>query len=221
MSQVRLFLVEDHELMRVALRESLSAEADLVVVGESATAADALRRIPLVAPDVALLDLQLPDGNGIEICREIRSSLPSVRCLIVTQHENEDALMDAVMAGSSGFVTKDIAVGELVDAIRRVAAGEALLPVDTIQAAVARVKQTARADDRTSSLTEAEMKVLDLIGEGLSNREIANTLSLAEQTVKNYVSRVLSKLGMKRRTEAALYSARKSEEKRRFGTDQP
>ena len=216
MSRTRLFLVEDHELMRVALRESLAAEDDLVVVGESATAADALQRISLVGPDVALLDLQLPDGNGIEICREVRSSSPAVRCLIVTQHENEDALVDAVMAGASGYVTKDIAVDELISAIRRVAKGESLLPVDAIQGAVKRVKETARADDRTASLTDAELKVLDLIGQGMSNREIADTLSLAEQTIKNYVSRVLAKLGMKRRTEAALFSARQSEEKRRF-----
>ncbi len=212
-----LFVVEDHELMRVALRESLSNEPDLSIVGEAASAEEATRRIPLVGPDVALLDLRLPDGNGIEVCREVRSSLPTVSCLIVTQHSDEEAMVDAVMAGASGFVTKDIEVAKLVSAIRRVAKGESLLPADAVRSTVRRLKQAGRADERTASLTPAEIKVLDLIGEGLSNREIAEALFLAEQTVKNYVSRVLAKLGMKRRTEAALFSARQNEEKRRFG----
>lgn len=215
---VKVFIVEDHELMRVALREALASESWIKVVGEAATVAEAARRIPMIGPDVALLDLRLPDGNGIELCREVKSRLETVRCLIVTQHSDEEALMDSVIAGAAGYVTKDIPIDQLIDAVRRVAAGESLLSAESVQAAMKRLQAAAGRDDKTSDLTAKESEVLTLIGEGLSNREIAGRLFLAEQTVKNYVSRILAKLGMKGRTELALFSARISDQRRRFLT---
>lgn len=213
---IPIFLVDDHELIRTALRESVTDEADIEVVGEAATAMEALAKVPVARPDVALLDLNLPDGNGIELCRELRSSFPSLRCLIVTQHSNQTAMLDAVIAGASGYVTKDIGVQELRSAIRRVAAGEMLLSAANIRSAMARLRTSGDSDLRTQSLTKAERDILELVAQGLSNREIAERRFLAEQTVKNYVSRILSKLGMKRRTEAAVFSARLADEKRRI-----
>jgi DNA-binding NarL/FixJ family response regulator len=207
--RTNVFIVDDHELIRAALRESLRTQSDLFIVGEAGTAKEALKRILLVAPDVALLDVRLPDGNGVELCRAIRAENPKVCCLMLSQESEEEIVTNAVLAGASGFLRKDIGVEGLVDAIRRVAAGESLLTFETLQATLLKLRGNDDEVDDDESLTETEQKVLDLIADGMTNREIADRLALAEQTVKNYVSRILTKLGMKRRTEAALYAAKR------------
>ncbi|EST29168.1 LuxR family transcriptional regulator [Streptomyces roseochromogenus subsp. oscitans DS 12.976] len=193
----------------------LSVEPDIEVVGEAGTAADALVRIPATRPDVAVLDVRLPDGSGVEVCREVRSQDETVRCLMLTSFADDEALFDAIMAGASGYVLKAIRGNELLQAVRDVAAGKSLLdPVAT-----ARVLQRlrdgggARTDDKLAQLTEQERKILELIGEGLTNRQIGERLHLAEKTIKNYVSSLLSKLGMQRRSQAAAYVARMQAEK--------
>lgn len=201
-----VFIVDDHELV-AALRESLRLQPDLFVVGETDSAAEGLRRIPLVSPHVALLAVRLPDGDGIELCRAIRERAASVRCLMLSHESQEGVVTDAVLAGASGFIRKDVGVDELVDAVRRVANGESLISIDPTIEKLRIPSEGSGSPDHT--LTATELRILDLVGEGLSNREIAAELVLAEQTVKNYVSRVLGKLGMKRRTEAALYAARR------------
>lgn len=188
----------------------LSAEPDIEVVGEAGTAAEALARLPAVRPDVALLDVRLPDGSGVEVCREVRSRQPETKCLMLTSYADDEALFDAIMAGAAGYVLKDIRASDLVGAVRDVAAGRSLLD----PAATARVMErlrgggAERAEDRLSDLTDQEKRILDLIGEGLTNRQIGERLHLAEKTVKNYVSSLLAKLGMQRRTQAAAYVAR-------------
>jgi DNA-binding NarL/FixJ family response regulator len=207
--QITVFLLDDHEVVRRGVHELLSVEADIEVVGEAATAADALVRIPATRPDVALLDVRLPDGSGVEVCREVRSAHPSVRCLMLTSYSDDEALFDAIMAGAAGYVLKDIRGTDLLSAVREVASGKSLLdPVAT-----ARVLERLRdggntGDERLAGLTEQERKILNLIGEGLTNRQIGQQLHLAEKTVKNYVSSLLAKLGMERRTQAAAYVAR-------------
>jgi DNA-binding NarL/FixJ family response regulator len=208
---IRVFLLDDHEVVRRGVHELLAGEDGIEVVGEAGTAAEALARIPATRPDVAVLDVRLPDGSGVEVCREIRSHDESVRCLMLTSFADDEALFDAIMAGASGYVLKDIRGGELLAAVRDVAAGRSLLdPVAT-----ARVLQRLRdgaagpgPDERLARLTEQERRILDLIGEGLTNRAIGERLHLAEKTIKNYVSSLLSKLGMQRRSQAAAYVAR-------------
>ncbi|KOV63496.1 LuxR family transcriptional regulator [Streptomyces sp. MMG1121] len=193
----------------------LSVEPDIEVVGEAGTAADALVRIPATRPDVAVLDVRLPDGSGVEVCREIRSKDDTVRCLMLTSFADDEALFDAIMAGASGYVLKAIRGNELLQAVRDVAAGKSLLdPVATARV-LERLRDGggARTDDRLAQLTEQERKILDLIGEGLTNRQIGERLHLAEKTIKNYVSSLLSKLGMQRRSQAAAYVARMQAEK--------
>ncbi|TQF04342.1 response regulator transcription factor [Kitasatospora acidiphila] len=212
--QIRVFLLDDHEVVRRGVRELLSGEADIEVVGEAGTAAEALSRIPAVLPDVAVLDVRLPDGNGVEVCREIRSRHPDVRCLMLTSFSDDEALFDSIMAGASGYVLKAIRGTDLLSAVRDVAAGKSLLD----PAATSRVLERLRTggepeDEKLAQLTKQERRILDLIGEGMTNRQIGNELHLAEKTVKNYVSSLLSKLGMERRTQAAAYVAR-------LGTDQ-
>lgn len=190
-------------------------EGDIEVVGEAGTAADALTRIPATRPDVAVLDVRLPDGSGVEVCREIRSRDESVKCLMLTSYADDEALFEAIMAGASGYVLKAIRGSELLDAVRGVAAGRSLLdPVAT-----ARVLERLRnggtgRNDELARLTGQERKILDLIGEGLTNRQIGERLHLAEKTIKNYVSSLLSKLGMERRSQAAAYVARRQMERR-------
>ncbi|PZT69048.1 DNA-binding response regulator [Streptomyces sp. SW4] len=208
--QIRVFLLDDHEVVRRGVHDLLSGEDDIEVVGEAGTAADALARIPATRPDVAVLDVRLPDGSGVEVCREIRSRDESVRCLMLTSFADDEALFDAIMAGAAGYVLKDIRGGELLTAVRDVAAGRSLLdPVATARV-LERLRDGggARGDDRLSRLTDQERRILELIGEGLTNRAIGERLHLAEKTIKNYVSSLLSKLGMQRRSQAAAYVAR-------------
>jgi two-component system response regulator DevR len=206
-SPVRVFLLDDHEVVRDGLAHLLNAAGGFEVVGEAATAGEALRRIPAVRPDVAVLDARLPDGNGIDVCRDIRSAMPSVRCLILTSYDDEDAVFAAVMAGASGYLLKEIRGTSLVDAIRQVAAGKSLLDPTVTEQLLKRLRSGERPDPRGESLTDREREILMLIADGLTNREIGERLYLAEKTVKNHVSALLAKLGMQRRTQAAVYGA--------------
>ncbi|MBB4784061.1 response regulator [Streptomyces rapamycinicus] len=208
--KIRIFLVDDHEVVRRGVRDLLAGEPDMEVVGEAGTAADALARIPATRPDVAVLDIRLPDRSGVEVCREIRARHESVRCMMLTSFADDEALFDAIIAGASGYVLKDIRGGELLAAVRDVAAGRSLLdPVATARVLERLRGQTAaQPDDQLAALTEQERRILLLIGEGLTNRGIGERLHLAEKTIKNYVSSLLSKLGMERRSQAAAYVAR-------------
>lgn len=212
--KIHVFLLDDHEVVRRGVHELLSVEDDIEVVGEAGTAADALVRIPATRPDVAVLDVRLPDGSGVEVCREIRSQDESVKCLMLTSFADDEALFDAIMAGASGYVLKAIRGNELLTAVRDVAAGKSLLdPVATARV-LERLRDGGRkGDDKLAGLTDQERKILDLIGEGLTNRVIGERLHLAEKTIKNYVSSLLSKLGMERRSQAAAYVARMQAEK--------
>ena len=207
-SPIRVFLLDDHEIVRRGLADLIALEHDMEVVGEAGSKGEALVRIAATRPDVAVLDVRLPDGTGVEVCREARSELPDLRCLMLTSYSDDEALFDAIMAGASGYVLKEIRGNDLIDAIRQVAGGKSLLD----PAATARVLDRLRAgqqhDERLDALSEQERRILDLIGEGLTNRQIGDTLHLAEKTVKNYVSSILAKLGMERRTQAAAYIAR-------------
>jgi two-component system, NarL family, response regulator DevR len=204
---IRVFLLDDHEIVRRGLVDLLSSTGDIVVVGEAATAGEALRRIPAARPNVAVLDARLPDGNGIDVCRDIRSALPDVRCLILTSYDDDEALFAAVMAGASGYLLKQIAGNSLLDAVRAVAAGRSLMDPAVTGRLLDRLRHPAEPDPRVSVLTTREREILDLIAEGLSNKEIGSRLFLAEKTVKNYVSSLLAKLHMQRRTQAAVFGA--------------
>ena len=202
---IRVFLVDDHEVVRRGIADLINAEADLEVVGEAATARQAVARVAATLPDVAVLDVRLPDGSGIDVCRAIRSKNPSVQCLIFTAFDDDEATYAAVLAGASGYVLKDIRGQRLIESIRRVALGETLV-TRTVAAHVV----TALGTDRTepaATLTARERQVLELISRGLTNRQIGEHLDLAEKTVKNYVSGLLGKLGMQRRTQAAVFGA--------------
>ncbi len=205
---IRVFLLDDHEVVRRGLRELLESENDLTVVGEAETAAAALARIPALRPDVAVLDARLPDGSGIDVCREIRSTHPEIQALILTSFDDDDALFAAIMAGAAGYVLKDIHGDDLVDAIRRVHAGQSLLDPAVTRQVLDRLRNGKPEDKRLATLSDQERRVLALIGEGLTNRQIAEQMFLAEKTVKNYVSSLLSKLGMERRTQAAIFTTR-------------
>jgi two-component system response regulator DevR len=209
----RVFLLDDHEIVRRGLRELLESEDDLTVVGEAGTAADAYERIAETHPDMAVLDVRLPDGNGVEVCREIRSQHPEVQCVMLTSFADDEALFSAIMAGAAGYLLKQINGPDLVDAIRKVGRGESLLD-PAVTAKVMDRLRTKPPDDELSALTDQERKILDLVAEGLTNRQIGERIYLAEKTVKNYVSNMLTKLGMSRRTEAAAYAARLAERKR-------
>jgi len=213
----RVFLLDDHEIVRRGLRELLEAEEDLVVAGEAGTAEEALRRIPATSPDVAVLDVRLPDGDGLEVCREIRSSHPEVNCLILTSFADDEALFSAILAGAAGYVLKQVRGSDLVDAVRRVARGQSLLDPTVTARVLERLRAPQTQDEDVASLSEQERRILDLIAEGLTNRQIGERMYLAEKTVKNYVSNVLLKLGMSRRSEAAAYAARLAERRRREG----
>jgi two-component system, NarL family, response regulator DevR len=204
---VRVFLLDDHEIVRRGITDLLDAEADLVVVGEAGTAAEALRRIPATQPHVAVLDARLPDGSGIDVCRDIRSAHPDIRCLMLTSYDDNDAIFAAVMAGASGYLLKQIRGPSLVEAIRQVAAGRSLLDPTVTERLLRRLRDDEPPDPRLASLTDRERQILGLIADGLTNREIGARLFLAEKTVKNYVSGLLAKLGMQRRTQAAVYGA--------------
>jgi DNA-binding NarL/FixJ family response regulator len=205
--QIGVFLLDDHEIVRRGVRELLEAEPDIVIVGEAGTAASALARIPALKPDVAVLDVRLPDGNGVSVCREIRSKMPGVACLMLTSFGDDEALFDAIMAGASGYVLKQIRGTDLVGAVRAVAAGQSLLDPEAASRVMQRMRDTATRSDPLSGLTGQERRILELIGEGLTNRQIGARMFLAEKTVKNYVSALFAKLGMERRTQAAAYAA--------------
>jgi two-component system, NarL family, response regulator DevR len=205
--EITAFLMDDHEVVREGVRALLEASGDIKVVGEASTAAEALARIPALQPDVAVLDVRVPDGNGIEVCREIRSSL-GTPCLMLTSYSDDEALFEAIMAGASGYVLKQIRGNELLTAVRRVAAGESLLDPAITGRVLQRLRAPSEQDERLSRLTDQERRILVLIAEGLTNRQIANEVHLAEKTIKNYVSNLLAKLGMERRTEAAVYATR-------------
>ncbi len=203
----RVFLLDDHEVVRRGLRELLETEDDLVVVGEAGSAEEALNRIPPTRPDVAVLDVRLPDGDGVEVCREVRSRHPEVRCLMLTSFADDEALFQAIMAGAAGYVLKQVKGMDLVDAIRRVGAGQALLDPSVTEQVLERMRHGPPRDERLERLSDQERRILELIAEGLTNRQIAERIHLAEKTVKNYVSNLLTKLGMQRRTQAAVYAA--------------
>jgi two-component system response regulator DevR len=205
---IRVFLLDDHEIVRRGLRELLEAESDIEICAEAGTAEEALARIPPTAPDVAVLDVRLPDGDGVEVCREVRSRHPEIRCLMLTSYSDDEALFEAIMAGASGYLLKQIRGTDLVDAVRRVASGQSLLDPSVTASVLERLRAGPETDERLQRLTEQERRILDLIAEGLTNRQIAERVHLAEKTVKNYVSNLLAKLGMERRTQAAVYATR-------------
>jgi two-component system, NarL family, response regulator DevR len=202
---VRVFLLDDHELVRRGLRD-LAERSGLEVVGEAGTAAEGRVRILALRPQVAILDGRLPDGSGIDVCRDVRSADPSIQCLILTSYDDDEALFAAIMAGAAGYVLKQVRGNELVDGVRRVAAGQSLLDPAVTQRVLTRLREGPATDPRLAGLTEQERKVLDLIAEGLTNRQIGTRMFLAEKTVKNYVSRLLAKLGLESRTQAAIFS---------------
>lgn len=209
---LRVYLVDDHEIVRRGLRELLELEPDIEVVGESDTADEATRRIPAMRPDVAVLDARLPDGSGIEVCRQVRSVDPAIRGLILTSYNDEQALTAAVIAGASGYLIKDIRGSDLVDTIRRVAAGQRLLDPQAVESAQQQIASPTTTDPRLRSLTPQERRILVLVADGLTNRQIGGQLFLAEKTVKNYITAILAKLGMERRTQAAVFAATRADQ---------
>ena len=211
---VRVFLLDDHEVVRRGIRDLLEAEDDLEIVGEAGTAEEAVGRILATSPDVCVLDVRLPDGNGVEVCRAVRERRPELACLMLTSFSDDEALLEAVLAGASGYLLKQVRGSDLVDAVRRVAAGQSLLDPTMTATLLRRIREGSTEDERLGTLTEQERKVLHLLAEGRTNRQIADELFLAEKTVKNYVSNLLAKLGMSRRTEAAVWAARLEERRR-------
>jgi two-component system response regulator DevR len=207
-ASVRVFLVDDHEVVRRGVADLLEAEADLEVVGEAGTASEAMARVPALRPDVVVLDVRLPDGDGVTVCRELRSRMPELACLMLTSFDDDDALYDAILAGAAGFVLKQVRGTALVEAIRTVAAGGSTLDPLAAQHVMARMRAQAEHTDPLAGLTAQEQKVLALIGKGLTNRQIGAELFLAEKTVKNYVSSLLAKLGLERRVQAAVFATK-------------
>ena len=208
----RVFLLDDHEVVRRGVADMIDATEGLCVVGEASSATESLRVVRECKPDIAVLDVRLAEGNGIEVCRTIRDEFPEVKCLILTSFADDQALIDAALAGAAGFVLKRVRGNELIDSIRKVASGAQLLDSATVRMGLRRLK--ASSEGRVASLTPQEHRIFDLIGEGYSNRQIADEMFLAEKTVKNYVSNMLNKLGMSRRTQAAAFSARLDERRR-------
>ncbi len=213
--RITVFLLDDHEIVRRGLRDLLEAEGDIEVVGEAATQQTAVDRVHALDPDVAVLDVRLEEGNGIEACRDIRSRHPRTACLILTSFDDDEALFQAIMAGAAGYVLKQIRSTDLVDAIRRVAGGQNLLDPVVTARVLERIRKGPAQDERLARLTDQELNVLELLAEGLTNREIGERLHLAEKTIKNYVTALLAKMGMARRTEAAVYAARHLEGRER------
>jgi DNA-binding NarL/FixJ family response regulator len=206
--QIKVFLLDDHEIVRRGVKEVLEAEPGITVVGEAGTASSALARIPALKPDVAVLDVRLPDGDGVSVCRDIRSKMPQVACLMLTSYGDDEALFDAIMAGAAGYVLKQIHGTDLAGAVRTVASGESMLDPEAASRVMKRMREQATRSDPLAGLTDQERRILELISEGLTNRQIGERMFLAEKTVKNYVSALFAKLGMERRTQAAAYAAR-------------
>ena len=212
---VTVFLVDDHEVVRRGLIDLLSADAELDVIGEAGSAAQAMAQIPALKPDVAVLDVRLPDGNGIELCRDLLAKMPDLRCLMLTSFTSDEAMLDAILAGASGYAVKDIKGMELARAIKDVGAGRSLLDNRAAAALMAKLRGAAERSDPLSGLTDQERVLLNLLGEGLTNKQLAARMFLAEKTVKNYVSRLLAKLGMERRTQAAVFVSKLDQQRRR------
>ena len=208
MTEIRVFLLDDHEVVRRGVRDLLESEGDIVVAGEGSTAAEAMARVPAVKPDVAVLDVRLPDGDGVTVCRDLRSQLPDLRCLMLTSFADDEALFDAIMAGASGYVLKQVRGADILGAVRTVAGGGSLLDPSATARVMQRLREQATAKDPLADLTDQERRILELIGEGLTNRQIGERMFLAEKTVKNYVSSILAKLGVERRTQAAVLASK-------------
>lgn len=211
---LRIFLVDDHEVVRRGVRELLDAEHDFEVVGEAGNVDEAIRRVPALAPDVAVLDVRLPDGNGVELCRDLLAMQPTLACLMLTSFDDDEALFDAIIAGAAGYILKQVRGHDIVDAVRQVGAGRSLLDPRLTAKVLERVRRGPEEDPRLASLSPQERRILEYLAEGKTNRQIAAEMFLAEKTVKNYVSNLLAKLGMHRRTEAAVYAARQAERRR-------
>ena len=209
--RIGVFLLDDHEVFRRGLRQLLGAEPDIDVVGEAGTAAAALARIPALRPDVAVLDVRLPDGDGVSVCREIRSKLPQTGCLMLTAYGDDEALFGAILAGAAGYVSKRTCGADLVQAVRTVASGQSMLDPYASRQVMERLREHVASADPVAALSRQERQVLDLIGEGLTNRQIAERMSLAEKTAKNYVSTLLTKLGLHSRTQVAVLAARRAD----------
>ena len=201
---IRVFLLDDHEVVRRGLAALLESTEDIEVVGESGSAQEATRIIPALRPDVAVLDQRLPDGTGVDVCRDVRSQDPAIKALMLTSYQDDEALFNAIMAGASGYMLKQIRGTDLVDAVRRVAAGQSLLDPAVTQRVLERIRHGVEQPRELASLTDQERRILEYVAEGLTNREIAGKMFLAEKTVKNYVSHLLAKLGLERRTQAAI-----------------
>ncbi|BFV60610.1 response regulator transcription factor [Kitasatospora sp. CMC57] len=202
---IKVFLLDDHEVVRRGVHDLLDAEPDLTVVGEAGTVEQALARVPALRPDVAVLDMRLPDGDGVTVCRELRSKMPELACLMLTSFDDEEALLDSIMAGAAGYVLKQISGTDLVSAVRTVASGQSMLDAGATTRLMARLRGDAAPQAPAfPQLTEREQEILTLIGEGLTNRQIGQRLYLAEKTVKNHISRLLAKLGVERRVQAAV-----------------
>ena len=205
---IKVYLLDDHEIVRRGIKELLESEGDIVVVGESGLALEAARRIPAIRPDVAILDGRLPDGSGIDVCREIRSRDPGIAALILTSYDDDEALFSAIMAGAAGYILKQVHGNDFVDTVRRVAAGQSMLDPAVTAQVLERLRSGPKVDPSLQQLTQQEQKILELIGEGMTNRQIAGAMYLAEKTVKNYVSSMLSKLSLESRTQAAIFATK-------------
>lgn len=205
---IKLFLVDDHEVVRRGLKDLIESDPEIKVIGEAATAQEAIDKIPSAAPDVAVLDVRLPDGSGVEVCREVRAKSPGIYCLMLTSFSDDEALFSSIMAGASGYLLKQIKGSELVQAIKRVANGDSLLDPALVKKVMDRIRNDVDIDERIVRLTSQERTILKLIAEGKSNRQIASDMFLSEKTVKNYVSNILGKMGFSRRTEAAVYAVK-------------
>jgi DNA-binding NarL/FixJ family response regulator len=205
---IRVFLLDDHEVVRRGIADLLTQDGDIEIVGESGSAVEAMHRIPALRPDVAILDGRLPDGSGIDVCREIRSVDPTIKGLILTSYEDDEALFAAIMAGSSGYILKQVRGSDLVDGVRRVAAGQSLLDPAITARVLERIRTGAEQPDELKALTEQERRILEYVAQGLTNHQIAERMFLADKTVKNYVSSMLAKLGLERRTQAAVLATK-------------
>jgi len=207
-SVIRVYLLDDHEVVRRGIADLLTQDGDIEIVGESGSAVDAVHRIPALRPDVAILDARLPDGTGIDVCRDVRAIDPSVQALILTSYDDDEALFAAIMAGAAGYVLKQIRGTDLIDAVRRVASGQSLLDPVVTARVLERIRNGAAPPDELKSLTDQERRILQYVAQGLTNHEIATEMFLADKTVKNYVSSVLAKLGLERRTQAAVLATK-------------
>jgi two-component system response regulator DevR len=206
---IRVFLLDDHEIVRRGIKDLLESAGDIVVVGESGLAVEATSRIPALRPDVAILDGRLPDGSGIDVCRDVRSQDPSINVLILTSYDDDDALFSAIMAGAAGYILKQVRGTDFIETVRRAAAGQSTLDPGVTAQVLERLRSGPQVDPAIAKLSNQEQRILDLIGEGMTNRQIAETLFLAEKTVKNYVSSLLATLGVENRTQAAIYMTRR------------